>query len=1063
MIHVHLEATHTALCKFGEKNEMYQVVEDNICELLTWSTDTAVASADQDRRNEEGDDTTLLAADHAAPQNDLLDGTSLLGSGQAKGDRSSSVESLSAAFAGQGSLGRPPHSRNSSNNWLDKLSGLRPLFKIASATPSETSSVKSDDSQIMSKSIWPLRMLPHPRPSHTIRRAQLFAELLTASGSGPVSLCGIGGVGKTQLAVKLAYWFLDRDPDDFTVIWIHAASVDTCAQGLRTLAEKCGIVNPQEGISPPDQDPRRTSLIELLVSVQQWLAEAPVRKWLIVFDSADDVDALTTPVTDPALFEEGGCPRNMSIIDCVPADGFVVFTTKSRAASRKFLHSQRGTRLEVGRFDIEEATLMLEMALNDDLLIGTPITTQQRSITLEFENGMPSSRMPSRVRQYRSDRASELAERLDRLPLAISQAAAFMNKNSLSIADYLAKMSVTSDAVLAELMSRPQSLEAHLGVPKSIYDTWRLSYESIRNHNRLAADVLAFMSFLEQDSIILALLQAAFSPGQHVRLVDALGDLRDYELIHEGSTRDTFTMHRLVQATTQKWLKESKLDSQWARAVLMTIADKFPDPHTIVTWPACAAWLPHANKILQCPLFGTTADSAALATLHLKVGRYYFRTGRWLDARVSTQAACDLRAECLGPLEQYTLEAKDQLIEIVRQLGQYNLAEATARDVKRYRKRKLGKRHELTLRSYRLLGLTLQDQGQYVESIRYQEKAMKGFQDLYGATDPFHPDILTSRYRMGATYEMGGEMLKSETYLSEALNGLMQRGEGESILASQVMFRLSFLQRSLGNYRESEKIAAASMQMRSKLLGKAHPDTIIAYYSVGRSMLLQERYEESADLFAEVVKASKKKVGDQHAYTYTASYYLAESLIGLGDYDQANELHEQVLAGRKMALRTNHPDVLMSQVSLASVMLILGNPRKSEELTLEVYDLLRKRGTIPKERSPIAWMCMSNMARIHAERAATATTGSDRQTQWKEAIKWGRLLVGGQERLFGPRHPETIKASQQLMGYLHASGEQKAAGSILDTISSITLEADDKGPIISKSKSVEEKPTMPKS
>jgi hypothetical protein len=210
-----------------------------------------------------------------------------------------------------------------------------------------------------------------------------------------------------------------------------------------------------------------------------------------------------------------------------------------------------------------------------------------------------------------------------------------------------------------------------------------------------------------KNSIILRLLQAAFAAGEDVKLVDALGELRDYELIHAGSIKDTFTMHRLVQATTQKWLKESKLDAQWARAVLMTIADKFPDPCNIPSWPECAAWLPHAVKILGCPLFGKAADRAALATLHLKVGGYYYQTGRWSEARASTEAACNLRTECLGPLELDTLEAKGQLIQIVRQLGQFNLAEATAREVKRHRKRKLGRRHALTLNSYRMLSMTL--------------------------------------------------------------------------------------------------------------------------------------------------------------------------------------------------------------------------------------------------------------------------------------------------------------------------------------------------------------------
>jgi hypothetical protein len=149
----------------------------------------------------------------------------------------------------------------------------------------------------------------------------------------------------------------------------------------------------------------------------------------------------------------------------------------------------------------------------------------------------------------------------------------------------------------------------------------------------------------------------------------------------------------------------------------MPITDKFPNSDDISSWAERAAWLPHASKILRCPLFRTSADQDALATLHLKVG-HYFQTGRWSEARVSTEIACNIRTDILGPLETPTLEASDQFIQIARQLGQLNLAEATTRNVKRYRKRKLGRKNELTLKSYWRLGFTLQDQGQFTDATR---------------------------------------------------------------------------------------------------------------------------------------------------------------------------------------------------------------------------------------------------------------------------------------------------------------------------------------------------------
>ncbi|ERF71804.1 hypothetical protein EPUS_01719 [Endocarpon pusillum Z07020] len=1064
-IKLHLEATHTAMCKFGERNEMYKLVEDNVCELLTWSINSAIASTQQVQLLPKYPHATEAFLDPALlpmPGNVLLGENALLRLGP-RMKYEPSMESLTGGVAKDHKLG-------GSSPWLSKLAGLRPFSNLSSFRPPGAKSTTSDSSTD-TMTAWPIRMLPHPRPTSIVRRAQLFEKLLVASGDGPVALHGIGGVGKTQLAVRLAYWFLDRDPE-FSVIWIHAASVETCAEGLRTFAKKYGIVDPQNN-PVSDQHFPRTSLVKLLRCVRTWLGRAPVRKWLIVFDSAEEGDALTSPLTELGLSLEGDDVQSLSIIDCVPAGGFVVFTTKSRAAAAKFSHlkfgkmPEAGKMLEVGRFSLEEATLMLEMGLDDDLLMGTPTVPQQRSLTLDFGNGLIEDKIPHGVRQYRTDRASELAEKLDCLPLAISQAAAFMNKNRLSTADYLQRMTASSDEMLAELMARPQPLETQMGVPRSIYDTWRLSYQTIQSHKPLAVDVLAFMSFLEEDSIILSLLQAAFCVGTDVKLVDALGELRNYELIHSGSVPDIFTMHRLVQATTIKWLKERKINVQWARAVLMTIADKFPNPENSTSWPECAAWLPHASKILRVPLFETAADKAALATLHLKVGHYYFQTGRWSEAQASTEIASNLRTEIFGPLEMPTLEAKDQLIQIVRQLGQFNLAEATAREVKRYRKRQLGIKNELTLKSYGVLGMTLDDQGQYAEALRYAEKALKGFQDLHGATDPLHPDILISTYRLGASYELIGNFSKSETLLSEALQGLNQRGQGETQHVSEVLHRLSHLQRGLGNYRESEESALASMKMRRKLLGWDHPDTTKAYLSAGWSIQCQERYQESADVFTAVVQICKPKIGAHHADTYTASYFLAESLKGLGEFGQAKELHSRVLMGRKKALRSHHPDILTSQVGLAGVLLILRDFKEAEELTLEVYNFLKKEGKIFKERAAIAWTCMSNMGQLHSDRALRAGSESERKTQWKEAIKWARQLVESQEHVLGSRHPKTIKASQTHTKYLNGmSGRRHSTNSSIpdSTVANVTpfsrmtlAEQEDEKTPLYQTKSMEEK------
>jgi hypothetical protein len=88
---------------------------------------------------------------------------------------------------------------------------------------------------------------------------------------------------------------------------------------------------------------------------------------------------------------------------------------------------------------------------HDGLVMSTLVATQEQSMKLELEN---KNRILGGPRQHRTHRVFELADRFDCIPLGISQAAAFVNKNSVSTADYLERVSVSSDEILAELATR---------------------------------------------------------------------------------------------------------------------------------------------------------------------------------------------------------------------------------------------------------------------------------------------------------------------------------------------------------------------------------------------------------------------------------------------------------------------------------------------------------------------------------------------------------------------------------------------------------------------------------
>ncbi|KAI8670397.1 hypothetical protein NCS55_00785700 [Fusarium keratoplasticum] len=121
------------------------------------------------------------------------------------------------------------------------------------------------------------RVIPYPRNEDLVRRGDLIDRLdkllPPTPGSHSAALWGLGGSGKTQIALDYAYRRCDAD-DECPIFWVHADNEATFTSDYKTIGKKLGV---DERLDGPD----------LLDAVRDGI-EAQ-RKWLMVFDNADDL------------------------------------------------------------------------------------------------------------------------------------------------------------------------------------------------------------------------------------------------------------------------------------------------------------------------------------------------------------------------------------------------------------------------------------------------------------------------------------------------------------------------------------------------------------------------------------------------------------------------------------------------------------------------------------------------------------------------------------------------------------------------------------------------------
>ncbi|HEU5382399.1 MAG TPA: NB-ARC domain-containing protein [Ktedonobacteraceae bacterium] len=96
----------------------------------------------------------------------------------------------------------------------------------------------------------------------------------------PRAITGLGGIGKTQIAVEYAY--RSQGQGHFThILWINAANKETIIASFMAIAELLSLYSARNEINQ----------YKLVEAVKRWLEQCNQR-WLLIFDNADDLPIL---------------------------------------------------------------------------------------------------------------------------------------------------------------------------------------------------------------------------------------------------------------------------------------------------------------------------------------------------------------------------------------------------------------------------------------------------------------------------------------------------------------------------------------------------------------------------------------------------------------------------------------------------------------------------------------------------------------------------------------------------------------------------------------------------
>ena len=638
----------------------------------------------------------------------------------------------------------------------------------------------------------PVRLAP--RPVFLAGREGLLAELEARLASRPgtsgpwvVALCGLGGAGKTSVALEYAH----RHLAEAGVAWqLLAEDPAVLAAAFGELAAQLGARDLLDAADP-------------VASVHGVLAVYPA-EWLLVFDNAPN-RASVAPFLPPA------------------GPGRVLISSRNQIWPP-------GQELEVPVLDPEVAA---------DFLVN--------------RTGDPDR-----------DAALELAGELGGLPLALEQAAAYVQASGESLAGYLSLFLQRR----ADLLRRGEPT----GYPETVATTWRVAFEDLQDAAPGAAGLLRLLAFCAPEGIPLRLLLQS-RPGLAGQLApevapvlaplledelaagDAIGALRRYSLISPPAD-GLVSVHRLVQAVTADQMP-AELAREWQQAAAALVEAAIPgDTFPPESWPVCAALLPHVRAALAY-------DSAGVA----RIANYVGWSGSYAAARDLWQRVFNEQEPSPGPEHVRTLMARYWLAHWTGEAGDPAAAREMFAVMLPVRERVSGPDDDRTLTARHELARWTGEAGDPAAA-RDQYAALLPLRER--VSGPEHRDTLIVRNELARwTGEAGDPVAARDQYA--ALLPVRERVLGpEHPSTLRTRHDLAHWTGEAGDPAAAREMFSMLLPMRERVLGPEHPLTLDTRHDLAHLTGQAGDPAGARDLFAELVPVRERVSGPEHPDTLNA-------------------------------------------------------------------------------------------------------------------------------------------------------------------------------------------------
>ncbi|MBE9208629.1 tetratricopeptide repeat protein [Nostoc sp. LEGE 06077] len=323
---------------------------------------------------------------------------------------------------------------------------------------------------------------------------------------------------------------------------------------------------------------------------------------------------------------------------------------------------------------------------------------------------------------------------------------------------------------------------------------------------------------------------------------------------------------------------------------------------------------PLLQKALQLMQRLLGEEHPDVATSYNNLANLYWFQGRYSEAEPLYHKALQLMQRLLGEEHPDVATSYNNLANLYYLQGHYNKAELLFQKALQLMQRLLGEEHQDIATSYNTLANLYNSQGRYSEAEPLYQKALQLRQRLLGEE---HLSVATSYNNLASLYNLQGRYSEAEPYYQKALQ-IKQRLLGEEHPDVAAIYNnLGSLYNSQRQFNKAEPLLQKALQLRQHLLGEEHRDVAQSYHNLAFLYNSQKRYSEAEPLYQKALQLRQRLLGKDHPDVATSYYTLAFLYHSQGRYSEAEPLYQKALQIAELSLGVNHPNTIAIRENLA--------------------------------------------------------------------------------------------------------------------------------------------------